>query len=150
MNDQEQLAGTSASLKTCHDLEYLLLGDLRQLLDEPQTAQTLQSLLVILDRLLGSLPCRFALACENGYMTEVLEERPTLHRQIQALRSANVACISSLEEMRSRIVHELPLAAITDEVNLNLYRWMRSLVAIRSHENRLYQEAFTLDYGGEA
>ena len=84
------------TLTRCYDLEYLLLGDLRQLLDEPQTAQTRQSILVILDRLLLNLPRQLALACEKGYMTEVLEQCPNWHRQIEALHGANLDCISAL------------------------------------------------------
>ena len=98
------------TLTTCYDLEYLLLGDLRQLLDEPQTAQTRQSILVILDRLLLNLPRQLALACEEGYMSEVLEQRPNWHRQIEALHGANMACISALDESRNRVVRELPFA----------------------------------------
>ena len=60
-----------------------------------QTAQTRQSILVILDRLLLNLPRQLALACEKGYMTEVLEQCPNWHRQIEALHGANMACISA-------------------------------------------------------
>ena len=150
MNNQQESNGAPETLTTCHDLEYLLLGDLRQLLDEPQTAQTRQSILVILDRLLLNLPRQLVLACEERYMSEVLEQRPNWHRQIEALYGANMACISALDESRNRVVRELPFAAIANEVSRHLRQWMQSLVAIREHETRLLQKAFTLDIGGEA
>lgn len=138
------------ALKTYHDLEFLLLGDLRQLLEEPITAQTSQTLLVILDRLLRNLPRQFDLVCEDGYMSEVLQECPNYHGQIQLLKGANRDSISSLEEMRHRIQHDLPLATIAKEVSLGLRDWMNRIVALRRNENRLLQNAFTLDIGGEA
>ena len=150
MNNQQESNRAPESLKTCYDLEYLLLGDLRQLLTEPQTAQTRQSLLVILDRLLLNLPEQLVLACEEGYLSEVLEQRPNWHRQIEALHGANMACISALDESRNRVERNLPFAAIANELSCNLRHWMQSLVAIREHETRLLQKAFTLDIGGEA
>ena len=138
------------SQPTCHELEYLLLGDLRQLLDDPLTEQTRRSMLVVLDRLLLNLPRRLVLACEEGYMSEVLERRPNWHRQIEALHNANLDCISAIDNLRNRIVRELPFAESAGQLQHNLRRWMRSLASIRGHERRLLQEAFTSDIGGEA
>lgn len=147
---KQESNGAPATLTTCYDLEYLLLGDLRELLDEPQTAQTRRSILVILNRLLLNLPRQLALACEDGYMSEVLEQRPNWHRKIEALHGANLACISALDESRNRVMRDSPLVAIADELSCNLRHWTQSLVAIREHETRLLQNAFTLDIGGEA
>ena len=83
-------------------------------------------------------------------MSEVLEECPNWQRQIEALYGANLACISALDESRDSLVRELPFAAIANELSCNLRHWMQSLVAIRGHESRLLQNAFTLDLGGEA
>ena len=150
MIDQPKSESARAARHTCHELEYLLLGDLRQLLDELQTAQTRRSLLIILDRLLDNLPRQFALACEEGYMAEVLEKRPNWHRQIEGLYGANMAFISALNQLRNRIVQELPFIAIANEVSCDLREWIQSLVKTRGDESRLLQTAFSLDIGGEA
>ncbi len=138
------------AIKRCYDLEYLLLGDLRQLVDEPPTAQTRFGMLVTLDRLLENLPRRLELTSEQGYMAEVLEERPNWHDRIENLLDANRDCISRLDELRRRIARELPFAETARRVSQDLREWMDSLESIREHEGQMLQNAFALDIGGEA
>ena len=150
MNIKLKFAGPRAAMKTCCDLEYLLIGDLRQLLDEPLAAHTRQLLLAILDRLLLHLPRQFSLACQQGYMSMVLEECPHWHRQIEQLHDDNLACISSLDELRNRILQDLPFDTIAREVSNKLHLWMQSLATIRELEGQMIQEAYSLDIGGES
>src|SRR5579872_2956860 len=53
-------------------LEYILLGDLRDLLEEPVDDESRKWLLAVLDTLLDTLPREFDLEDEDGYMSEVL------------------------------------------------------------------------------
>ncbi len=150
MNSSRNQAGTLEAIKRCYDLEYLLLGDLRQLLDERETAHTRKALLVTVDRLLLNLPLQLELVSEEGYMSEVLEEFPNWHRQIEVLLCENKACISRLGELRRRVGQELPFSAIGREVSFKLRKWMESLATIREREVQILQNAFALDIGGEA
>jgi hypothetical protein len=138
------------ALDACHELEYLLLGDLRELLEEPETLHTRRSLMLILEHLLVNLPRQLMLKCEGGYMTEVLGEFPWWQDEVEALLSEDQACNSALVQLHERLAHELPWLPIAAEVRATLDRWMELLAAIRKQENRLLQKAFTLDLGGEA
>jgi hypothetical protein len=99
---------------------------------------------------LVNLPRRLELTSENGYMAEVLEERPNWHDKIEALLGANKECISRLEELRRRIARELPFAEVARTVSYKLRLWMDSLESIRENEGLMLQSAFALDIGGEA
>jgi len=150
MNSSRNHSGTLEAIKRCYDLEYLLLGDLRQFLDDPVTPDTRQGLVVTLDRLLDHLPLQLELVSEEGYMSEVLEEFPNWHRQIEALLGENMSCISRLRELRRRVANELPFSAVGREVSFKLRKWMESLETIREREVQILQNAFALDLGGEA
>ena len=139
-----------ASMHACQSLETELIDDLRCLLDRPSTAKTRQTLLVILDQLLVSLPRHLELACREGYLAEVLRIRPTWHRQIESLHGANIWCYSALQELHDHVKRESPSATIETKDSGDIDIWVRSLLAIRGHETRLLQRAFTLDIGGEA
>src|SRR5262245_36103537 len=57
-------------------LEYLLLGDLRDLLEEPPDTETRRWLLAVLEELLNLLPNEFEFEDQGGYLSEVREQFP--------------------------------------------------------------------------
>ena len=138
------------ALDACHDLEYLLLGNLRRLLEGPTTSQTRHALLVILNGLCDNLLRQVELKSAGGYMCDVLEEFPNWHRRVESLRCEAVASHSSLERLREVISRKRPFAAIAYEMFCDLRHWMQSLAAHREGETRLLQIACNLDVGGEA
>lgn len=137
------------ALRHRHDLEYLLLGDLRQLLAEPRTRETRAALLATIDELLKHLPQQLALESSDGYAFEVVALCPHLEVQTQSLRRADLACYSLLKAMRDRIRHQLPFSRIAHQTRRNLRHWMELLAAHRQQEGQLLQKAFTVDLGGE-
>jgi hypothetical protein len=138
------------ALEACHELEFLLLGDLRELLDEPEAPHTHLWILTVLEHLLVNLPRQLELKCEGGYMSEVLGEFPGWQSEVDALRQADFACNVALADLYDRVSQELPWAAIADEVRGTLDAWMELLAEIRKCECEYLQTAFTLDLGGEA
>ncbi len=138
------------SLIACQEQEHLLLGQLRRTLDQPSTAATRQSLLEIVARLLVHLPRHLELACRNGYLSEALRLRPNWHRQVEQLHTANLRCISTLQELHDHVERQSPAAIVATKESGALDLWIQSLTSIRGDENRLLQAAFTFDIGGEA
>ena len=143
MNDRQ-----TESLKACCELEYLLIGDLRQMLKErsPSNNHTLQ---ILLTRLLRNLPEITRHSSIGGYMTVVLERCPRLHRQIKTLQSANQDCIQALQDLYDSIQCESSFNDVSKETDRGLATWMESFGRLRSRESQLLQEAFTADIGGE-
>lgn len=138
------------SLTAACDLEYIIMGDLRQLLIEQPTQHTRLSLLVLLNRLLMSLPQAMRLSSDDCYMTEVREKRPNWHRKIEALHRDNVACFIALCELRDQIESKVNIIDISDEMDCQLREWMTLYARTRTRESQLLQEALTTDFGGEA
>lgn len=137
-------------LTDCHKTESRLIGELRQLLNQPATALTRQAILTILNCLLDNLPLHIELASQGGYLIEVRRLRPSWQRQIKALQRANVCCLSSLHELRNHIRHESPSERIDTRECGEIKTWIRSLRSLREHECQLLQNAFAIDIGGEA
>lgn len=150
MNRRENTGDRFRALTDCQKTESRLIGELRQLLDQPSTALTRQALLSILNRLLDNLPLHLEQASQGGYLTEVRRLRPNWQRQVKALQGANVCCLSTLQELRDHIRHESPAGTIDTTEGGEIDIWIRSLQSIRQRECQLLQGAFTIDIGGEA
>ena len=128
-------------------LEHLLLGDLRELLEEPPDRQNRRWLLVILDGLLETLPREFLLKEEGGYLAEVLDEYPSWSPQVEQLRRQHGDLYVTLDRLRQRLSSNRPFREVADEVRSELRDWMNCLIAHNRHENRILQTAINLDVG---
>lgn len=148
--DESKTTESFSLLKASCDLEYLLIGDIRTLLKEKFDSQTRSSLLVLMNRLILNLPAVLELSSEEGYLSNLLERRPSWSRQINVLYQANLDCVSSLTLVRDCLENDTPLAAVSKELELRLRKWIKSFSALRCQESTMLQEAFTLDIGGEA
>lgn len=140
-------ASTNQSLKYFEKLEYLLLGDLRDLLEEPADEQTCLWMQAVLDVLLQALPRGFALEEENGYMTEVLEQYPNWHHEVDRLRHQHTTLYRKLKELRNRIANREEFSETAGIVRCELRSWMTAFIAHNRHENRLIQTAMNLEVG---
>ena len=148
--DESKTTESRSLLTAACDLEYLLIGDIRTLLEEKFDSQTRSSLLVLMNRLILSLPDVLELSSKKGYLNIVIERRPSWSRQINAMYQANLDCVSSLTLVRDDLENDTPKAAISKELELKLRNWIKSFSAMRCQESTMLQEAFTLDLGGEA
>ncbi len=150
MNRREKSGDQFRALTECHKTESRLIGELRQLLDQPSTALTRNALLRILNCLLDNLPRHLELASQGGYLREVRRLRPNWQRQVKALQRANACCLSTLQELRDHIRHESPSGTIDTTECGEIDIWIQSLQSIRERECQLLQGAFSIDIGGEA
>ena len=134
-------------LEECAVFEYILLGDLRDLLEEPADETACKWLLAVLDALLQALPRDFQLHDEGGYFAEVIEVFPNWSVQVDRLLLERETLFSNLRQLRERITNEIPFIEIAQRVRLDLHGWMTSYVAFQRHERRLVQTAYNLDIG---
>lgn len=148
--DDPETISSNSLLRTSCDLECLLIDDIRSLLGDKCDATTHASLLVLMNRLILNLRVLLDLSAKDGYLSVVLEKRPGLSRQIDALYQANLECVSSLVLIRDGLEYGLPVAAISKEPEMRLKKWIETFSAIRCRESTMLQEAFTVDIGGEA
>jgi hypothetical protein len=135
------------TLSETEDLEYLLLGDLRELLDDELTAENSRWISAIVETLLELLPYEFFLEEENGYLQGVLDQCPNWFDQVERLRMKHGILFYKLRRLSERLAAKISIAEISEELRTDLRQWMRSLIAHHRHENRLLQTAWNLEIG---
>jgi hypothetical protein len=135
------------SLEDYTALEYILLGDLRDLLEEPADQYTRRWLVAVLDALLETLPRQMALKESTGYLNEVLDEYPSWYRHVEDLQSEQRLLELSLQALRDRLETAGPYERDAMRVNSTVRQWMNRLTAHRRHETRLLQTAMNLECG---
>lgn len=128
-------------------LEYILLGDLRDLLEEPPDEVTCRWMREVTGALLETLPRESELKREGGYLSEVLEQYPNWSGQVDDLRSEKQAIYEKLRQLRNQLLQEVPFDVIAEEIRRDLRDWMNRLQAHHRHERRIVQTAFNLEVG---
>lgn len=129
-------------------MEYILLGDLRDLLEEQPDEQTAKWLVAILDALIDMLPRELAVKSRDGYLEDVLEEHPHWEAQVQQLHAEYKVLCVRLGVFRDQLLSRTPYAAIATQLREDLRDWMNALQAHHRHETRLMQTAVNLEVGG--
>jgi hypothetical protein len=128
-------------------LEYILLGDLRDVLEEQGDRFTRGWLIAILDALLDTLPREMALKEATGYLNEVLDEYPSWYRQVEDLQNEERLLCLSLQSLRDRLDTSENYAYAAERVKAALRTWMTRLTAHHRHETRILQTAMNLEVG---
>lgn len=93
------------------DLEYLLLGDLRQVLEEPEGPQTSQWLLAILDMILVSRP-----SSRSAIFLPVESQGDPFQSRL----SKSGLIIDKLRRLRDRVAHRTAYANLAAEIRAEL------------------------------
>jgi len=147
MSGSNILSHAGKLLGECTALEYILLGDLRDLLEEPADEQTCRWLVAVLDALLDTIPREIELQQVGGYLAEVLEQYPNWSGEVVRLKQEKHALYVKLGGLRNSIVARAPFSQIADQVSGDLCEWMKSFQAHHRHERRLVHSAFNIEVG---
>lgn len=138
----------TGQLRQCSELEYLLLGDLREMLEEPLTYRSRKWMLAVLDVLLDTLPREHRLMSTDGYLSEVLQEFPNWSGRVEQLESQHYSLYDRLWDLRDELeIDELDHHDVA-ELRYSLQEWMEQLLDHRQRESRLLLAAVNTDIGG--
>lgn len=99
-------------------LEYLLLGDLRQLLEEPASPETSRWIVAILDRLLAGRP-----RTTSPYLPSTPRNLPW-DSDTTAVPALQALLFAKLQRLRDRVAHHTPYALLANEIRCDLREWM--------------------------
>ena len=146
LNSRTQLADDFL-LEDCAALEYILLGDLRDLLEEPTDEENCRWLVVILDGLLEAKKREFELQEDGGYLEDVLEQVPNWEPQVGQLRREHHELFANLRKLRDRVGSRMSFETVADTVRADLRDWMTLLQRHHRHTRRIVQSAFSFDIG---
>lgn len=134
------------SMAECNEFQYLLLGDVRDILDETPDESNRQWLLAVLDVLVSLMPRERHLHDQRGgYMSEVLEVFPGWSRKVMQLHLKKLQLDYSLRECRDHIRREKSWVSIADQLSCELRDWMRIFKEIHQAESALLMDAMLLN-----
>ena len=128
-------------------LEYILLGDLGDLLSEPMDEQNRKWLIAVLDALLDTLPRESCMEDDDDYLSEVLDRYPNWSRQVSRLRDDHERLFAQLKVLRTHMSHEAPLNGFARQIRHDLREWMELVRDHHHNEGRLLQMAWNLEVG---
>lgn len=129
------------------EMQYILLGDLREVLESRSGLAERNWMLTILDALLDTLPTQFSLMEEGGYMTEVLDAFPNWENEVEELRLEHTTLCDQLSELRSRVAEGSQYKQVAQIVRDELAAWMKCLQNHNHQECRLFQTSVNLEVG---
>ncbi len=134
-------------LERCSELEYILIGDLRDLLQEPQNEETDRWMLAVIEVLLQTLPEAMQLKSVGGYMADILEECPRCAEQVARLQREHEHLVAALRSYRDGLLrrHRDPVTEL--RLRAGLREWVDAIVAFHHAENELTQSALNEDLG---
>jgi len=136
------------SLRRFTELEYILIGDLRDLLESPIDEQNLRWIGAVLDALLETLPRQFELKEQGGgYLREVLEEHPNWECHVTSLVGEHRGLCRRLQQLRNRLPDAVKVEFMARTLRLELKAWMQGFVSHNRREARLLQTAMNLEVG---
>ncbi len=142
-----QTSSAAADLRKCNEFEYILIGDLRDLLEDPPSEENRIWLLAVLDALIDTLPREYALKARDGYLSNVLDEFPSWDGTVERLERQYVTLYRRLRQLRDRIVARHPLEEIADRLRIDLEEWMDAFVSLHNDERYLVLTAVNLEVG---
>lgn len=129
------------------EMQYILLGDLREVLESRPGLSERNWMLTILDALLETLPAQFDLREQGGYMTDVLEAFPYWENEVEQLRSEHGTLCTTLQDLRNRVNAGSQYKQVAEVVRTELASWIQCLRNHNRHECRLFQNAVNLEIG---
>jgi hypothetical protein len=135
--DEQQLA----------QLEFLLMGDLRQILSEPATVENRRYLATVLDLMFEMLPHRFAAKEAGGYLNDVQKKFPGWSDQIAALCLEHGILYEDLRELRRQVADVDSFDRDTTRIVTRTGEWMERYVRHEREERRLAQLGANLELG---
>ena len=147
MNRPQSLNLLDANIEDVAALEYILLGDLRDLVDEPFDKVTQRWLKAVIDALLETLAHAFDHQDDDEFWQEVVDRDPNWSRYITRLNDERRGIFTTLQSLRQELDDFKSMRSVVPELRGKLKQWMLSITALHRHERRLLQTAFNLDVG---
>ncbi len=130
------------SLADCNEFQYLLLGDLRDILDETRDESDRKWLLAVLDVLVELMPQERQLHEQRGgYLANVVTEFPECNRLVQILHIKSLQLDFTLRDLRDRIRNESSWVAVADQLSCDLRDWMNMFTQVHQTESSLLKSA---------
>ena len=137
-----------AHLKNSADLEYILLGDLKEILCEECSPTNHYWMTTILESLVNVLPKKYGSGREGGYLDDVLELAPHSYHLVEEIRQEQQQIHESLADFYHRLQQESYNERLAKELQSRVDEWIAGFQSCHEKEHHLIAEAYYSDLGG--
>lgn len=135
-------------LLRCAELEYILLGDLRDLLEEPADNETARWLMAVLNTLLKTLPEEHQLMTDSGYLFEILDHVPHWDQKVNDLEDEYYRLLRRLTQLKKQVDSGIDFQQIANQISVELKEWMTAFIQHQRQERELFTLASRYEVGG--
>ncbi|MBL4884305.1 MAG: hypothetical protein JKY95_07200 [Planctomycetaceae bacterium] len=135
------------NLKQLGELEFLLLGDLRDVLEEEASERNRKWLLAIVETLLKTVPMEFSLREQGGYLQDIVSCCPHADREVQQLLKEHQTLRTRLEQLRDELFTIRQFRTHASVLKLELEQWMKTLQNHNRKEEDLIQDSYSQGVG---
>lgn len=133
----------------CTTLTWLLVGDIREMLQDHLDEEALKWLRPVLDSLIGSMCEESEQTGEESWYGSFIEPCPHLSSKVAEIEAEQAELCKSLQGLRHSIERELPLAKLAAEIEAELASWVNLMIRHSRRERELMQDAWYTEIGGE-
>lgn len=133
----------------CTTLTWLLVGDIREMLQDHLDEESIRWLRPILDALIGAMSEQAELTAREGWYDDVAGSFPHLISRVAKIEAEQTELCRSLRELRHHIESDLPLERLTKEVEADLGNWINLMMTHGHRECALLQDVWCTEIGGE-
>lgn len=144
---QSTLVGSQP--QQCITLTWLLVGDIREMLQDHLDEEAIHWLKPILDALIHAMCEQSELTDREGWYDDLLGSFPHLISRVARLEAEQVELCRSLRNLRHEIEQDLPLDRLASRIERELSDWVDLMIAHSRREASLLQSVWYSEIGGE-
>jgi hypothetical protein len=133
----------------CTMLTWLLVGDIREMLQDHLDEEAIRWLKPVLDSLIAAMAEQSELINREGWYDDLLGTFPHLISHVARIEAEQTELCKSLRELRHGIERDVPLARLVAEIEVDLSDWVQLMIKHSRREALLLQDAWYTEIGGE-
>jgi hypothetical protein len=133
----------------CTTLTWLLVGDIREMLQDHLDEEAIRWLKPILDALIDAMREQSELTNREGWYDDLLGEFPHFVSRVARIEAEQSELCKSLRELRNGIERDLPLDRLAAEIESELSNWVDLMIKHTRREAALLQDVWYTEIGGE-
>lgn len=133
----------------CTTLTWLLVGDIREMLQDHLDEEAIRWLGPILDSLIGAMSQQSELTSREGWYDDLVTSFPHLISRVAMIEAEQTELCRSLRELRQRIEQDMPINQLAAEIERDLCRWVDLMMRHSRREAVLMQDVWYTEIGGE-
>jgi hypothetical protein len=133
----------------CTTLTWLLVGDIREMLQDHLDDEAIRWLKPVLDALITAMCKQSESLSSDGLYDDLLGTFPHLIARVAGIEAEQNELCRSLRELRNGIERDIPLQRLAAELEAGLSDWVHLMTRHSRRESVLLQEAWYTEIGGE-